>query len=108
MHEHVVHALDHAVPFDPKVLAIAVRPVAIHPNAVRTADDGLLNRDDTRRRRRHLARGDRLGLLHDDHGLAFDLLGSPLLDLDHDVARRLGRRLGLTAGGLATPRVTIV
>lgn len=89
MHEDVVHAFDDAVPFHPKVLAVAVVPVPVDPNPPGTSGDRVLDLDGLRRRRRMLGGRDWLWLLNDDHGLSFDLFGVAFLGLDDHVSRRI-------------------
>jgi hypothetical protein len=108
MHEHIVHALDDAVTFDPNVLAVAIRPVAVDPDAVGTTPERLLDCHLTWGWRLDVRRSDRLGFLHDDHRLAVDLLGDAVLDFDHDVIRSLGSGIDLTAGRLITARIPVM
>ena len=108
MDEHVVHALDDAVTVDPNVLAVAIRPVAIDPDAVGTTPERLLDCHRAWGRRRDIRRSDRLGLLHDDHRLAVDLFGHPFLDFDHDVIGSLGSGVDLTTRRLITARIPVM
>ena len=108
MHEDVVHALDHAVAVDPRVLAVAVGPVAVDPDASGTERGGLVDCNHTWRWRRHLTRSDRLRLLDDDDRLAFDLLSSAFFDLDHHVVGRLDRSDRFGARRLTPTWVSIV
>lgn len=89
VHENVVDALDDAVPVDPHVLSVGVRPVALDPNAARALHGRL--RDVHRlwyRRWRLLRGGHRVRLLHYDDGLSTHVFRCPILNLDHDVVRR--------------------
>jgi len=108
MNEHVVHALDYAVTVNPDVLTVAVGPVPVDPDAARTTEPGLLDRDHAGWRRRDISGGDRLGLLHDDHGLAVDLSSCALLGFDHHVCGWLRGRLPLVRRCLVPAGVTVV
>ena len=108
MHEHVVHAFDDAVTVDPDVLAVAIRPVAVDPDAVATTPERLLDCHRTWGRRPDIRRSDRLGFLHDDHRLTVDLFGHAVLDFDHDVVRSLGSGIDLTTRWLITARIPVM
>jgi hypothetical protein len=104
LYEDVVHAFDDAVPVNPDVVAVAVGPIAVNPNRPRTLDLGLDDHDGLRSRRRVFGCRDGLGLLNDDHRLAFDLLRGAVLGFDHHVRCRVGRCAGLPFSLVAVVR----
>lgn len=85
LNENVVHPFDDAVAVDPHVVAIAVGPVAVHPDSAGALHLGLYDHDSLRSGRRVLGGGDRRGLLDDDDGLSIHRLGGPVLGFDDDV-----------------------
>jgi hypothetical protein len=103
MHEHIVHALDDAVSFHPKVVAIGVGPVPVNPDPPGTTGNRLLHHDGPRRRWRCFRSRGGFRLLNDDDRLAVDLLGGAGLGFDDHVGRGAG---GLTL--LAVSHVAIV
>jgi hypothetical protein len=111
VHEHVVHALDHAVAVDPHVLTVGIGPVPVHPDPVGT-DRALLDLDDRARRgRRVLGRRSRVWLLHDDDGFPVDLVRASFFHLDDDVVGRIARLGGhrrRVSGGSFGARVAVV
>ncbi len=102
--EDIVHSFDDAVPVDPKVIAVAIGPVAVDPDRPGALHLGLHHHDGLRSRRCLLRRRQRLGLLNDDHRLAVDDLGGPVLGFDDHVGRRVGRFDGLSFSLVAVVR----
>jgi hypothetical protein len=102
--EDVVHPLDDAVPVDPKVIAVAVGPVAVDPDRPWALHLGLHHHDRLRSRRCLLRRRQRFGLLNDDHRFAVDDLGGAVIGFDDHVGRRVGRCAGLTFSLVAIVR----
>jgi hypothetical protein len=101
VHENIVHALDDAVAIHPEVLPVAVVPIPVDPDRPGTLRDGLFDHDGLWRWRCVFGSRDRLGFLHDDHGLAIDLLGLAFFGFNDHVGRGIRRLARLAFSNVA-------
>lgn len=85
LNENVVHAFDDTVAVHPDVVAIAVRPVSIDPDATGALNLRLNDHDRLGRGRRVFGGCHRRRLLDHDDGLPIHFLGGSGLRLDHHV-----------------------